>query len=158
GDLDAALRHLPEEIDAEMASSFHVVNSFHRFCLLRAQALARYGDVDGADRALNTARTHRHPAYVYVRSTELLTQAWLAAVRSRPTEARGLAREAAEFARGHDQFAREVWCLQTAVQFDDTDAADRLAELATRVEGPRAAVAARYAAALSADDAGELDR
>jgi DNA-binding NarL/FixJ family response regulator len=158
GDLDAALRHLPYEVDAEMASSFHVVNSFHRFHLLRAQALARCGDADAADRALQTARAHRHPAYVYVTSTELLAEAWLAAVRSRSTEARRLARQAADFARDHDQLAREVWCLQTAVQFDDTDAAERLAELAACVEGPRAAVAARYAAALSADDAGQLER
>jgi DNA-binding CsgD family transcriptional regulator len=158
GDLEGALRHLPEEVDAEMASSFHVVNSFHRFHLLRAQALARSGDADGADRALGTARAHRHPAYVYITSTQLLTEAWLAAVRSRPTEARRLAREAADFARDHDQLAREVWCLQAAVQFDDTDLAERLAQLAARVEGPRAAVAARYAAALNADNAGELDR
>ncbi|OBF45923.1 hypothetical protein A5787_00850 [Mycobacterium sp. 852002-50816_SCH5313054-b] len=157
GDLDAALRHLPEEIDAEMANSFHVVNSFHRFHLLRAQALARSGDADGADRALRKAQEHRHPAYVYVTSTQLLAEAWLAAVRSRATEARRLAREAAEFACEHDQFAREVCCLQTAAQFDDAGAAARLAELATRVDGPRAAVAARYAAAVSADDAGELD-
>lgn len=51
-----------------------------------------------------------------------------------------------------------MWCLQTAVQFDDTEAAGRLAELAARGEGPRAAVAARYAAAWSTDDANELDR
>lgn len=157
GDLDAALRDLPEEIDAEMARSFHVVNSFHRFHVLRAQALARCGDADAADRALKTARAHRHPAYVYVTSTELLAEAWLAAVRSRSTEARRLARQAADFARDHDQLAREVWCLQTAVQFDDTDAAGRLADLTTRVEGPRVAIAARYAAALQADNAGELD-
>jgi DNA-binding NarL/FixJ family response regulator len=158
GDLDTALRHLPAEIGAETASSFNVVNSFHRFCLLRAQALARCGDADGAARALAVAIAHRHPAYVYVTSTELLTEAWLAAVRSRPTAARRLARRAAEFAREHDQLAREVWCLQTAVQFDDTDASERLEELAVLVQGPRAAVAARYAAALSADDAGQLDR
>jgi DNA-binding NarL/FixJ family response regulator len=157
GDLAMALRYLPAEIDETVANNFNVVNSFHRFHLLRAQALARAGEVDAASRALNTARAHRHPAYVYTTSTELLTEAWLAAVRSRPTEARRLARQAAEFAREHDQFAREVWCLQTAVQFDDADAAARLAELAERVEGPRVAVAARYAAALSADDAAELD-
>lgn len=157
GDLNSASHQLLAELDAEMANSFHVVNSFHRFQLLRAQALARCGDIDAADRALDTARAHRHPAYVYVTSTELLTEAWLAAVRSRSTEARRLAREAARFARDHDQRAREVWCLQTAVQFDDADAAERLAELATLVEGPRAAVAARYGAALSADDAGGLD-
>ncbi len=158
GDLDAALRHLPHEVDPEMANSFHVVNSFHRFHLLRAQALARSGDAGAAADALNTARAHRHPAYVYVTSTELLSEAWLTAVRSRSTEARRLARQAAEFARDHDQLAREVLCLQTAVQFDDTDAAERLAELATRVQGPRAAVAARYAAAVQADDAAELDQ
>ncbi len=154
GDLGAALRHLPEDV---MANSFHVANSFHRFHLLRAQALARAGDGDAAERALHKAEEHRHPAYVYVTSTQLLAEAWLAAVRSRATEARRLAREAAEFAREHDQLAREVWCLQTAVQFDDTDAAARLAELTALVQGPRAAVAARYAAAVSADDAGELD-
>ncbi|GLE52653.1 hypothetical protein ATCCBAA256_22180, partial [Mycobacterium montefiorense] len=156
GDLSAALRHLPDKVEAEMTNSFHVVNSFYRFHLLRAQALARSGDSAGAERALHTARTHRHPAYVYLTSTELLTEAWLAASQQRLTEARQLARKAAEFARSHDQLAREVWCLQTAVQFDDTDGAERLTELSTLVEGPRVAVAARYAAALAADDAGEL--
>lgn len=157
GDLEAALQHLPEEIDPEMANSFHVVNSFHRFQLLRAQALARSGDTEAAELALHLAREHRHPAYEFVTSTELLTEAWLAAVRSRPTEARELAHEAAYFARDHDQLAREVWCLQTAVQFDDTGAAERLAELTIRVAGPRVGVAARYAAALSADDGDQLD-
>jgi DNA-binding CsgD family transcriptional regulator len=158
GDLAAALRYLPHTVEAEMANSFHVVNSFYRFHLLRAQALARSGDSAAAERALKTARAQRHPAYVYVTSTDLLTEAWLAASHQRLTEARGLARKAAEFARSHDQFAREVWCLQTAVQFDDTEAAGRLGELAMLVEGPRVAVAARYAAALAADDADELDR
>ena len=157
GDLVTALQHLPDGASVDSANSFHVANSFHRFHLLRAQALARRGDVEAADRVLKTAGAHRHPAYVFVTSTELITEAWLAAAQMRVTEARRLAREAAAFARDHDQFAREVWCLQTAVQFDDTTAAERLVELALRVEGPRAAIAARYAAALSADDARELD-
>ncbi|WP_156690444.1 helix-turn-helix transcriptional regulator [Mycobacterium sp. Marseille-P9652] len=158
GDLGAALELLPENIGDDMTNNFNVVNSFHRFHLMRAQALARSGDADGAERAMKTARMYQHPAYIYVATIDMLTEAWLAAVRSRYSEARHLARRAADFARDHDQFAREVCCLQTAVQFDDTDAADRLAELATHVQGPRAAVAARYAAALSADNAGELDR
>jgi DNA-binding NarL/FixJ family response regulator len=157
GDLNGALRYLPEDDDPELANNFHVVNSFHRFQLLRAQALARLGDTEGAERALDTARVHRHPAYVFVTPTELLTEAWLAAARQRPTEARLLARRAAEFARQHDQLAREVWCLQTAAQFDDTEAAERLAELASRVEGPRVEVAVRYAVAVSTDAADELD-
>src|SRR5262249_30196077 len=140
GDLEAALRLLPQGLDVEgdalVANSFHAANSFHRFLLLRAQALARTGDVDAAQRALEAARAHQHPAYVFVTSTELLTEAWLAAARVRLSEARRLAREAAEFARAHKQFAREVCCLQTAVQFDDVDAAERLAELTTLVDGP----------------------
>lgn len=159
GDLAAALRLLPEALDdSEVANNFHAANSFHRFHLLRAQALALSGDVDAAQRALETARAQRHPAYEFVRSTEVLTEAWLAACRARLSEARRLARAAAALAREHSQFAREVWCLQTAVQFDDVDAGARLAELATIVDGPRAAVAARYARAVSADDAVELDQ
>lgn len=158
GDLNAALRHLPDSADTEASSSFHVANSFHRFHLLRAQALARSGDTAAADTALKTARAQRHPAYIFVTPTEVLTEAWLAAAHMRTTEARQLALNAAEFARDHEQFAREVCCLQTAVQFDDITAAGRLAELATHVDGPRVAVAARYAAALSSDNAGELDQ
>jgi DNA-binding CsgD family transcriptional regulator len=82
----------------------------------------------------------------------------VAASRQRLTEARRLARRAAGFAREHDQLAREVWCLQAAAQFDDPEVAARLAELATVVGGPRVAVAARYSAALSADDAAGLDQ
>jgi DNA-binding CsgD family transcriptional regulator len=158
GNLVATLRHLPESVAPELANDFHVVNSFHRFHLLRAQALARSGDVDSAERALDTARAHAHPAYAFVTPTELLTEAWLAAIRQRPTEARLLARRAAEFARTHEQFAREVWCLQTAAQFDDTEVAARLAELATQVEGPRAGIAARYATAVGHDAADDLER
>lgn len=161
GNLDGALRHLPAQLvsddpDLAVSNSYWVASSFYRFHLLRAQALARSGAVDAATDALETARAHRHPSYVYVESTEPLTEAWVAAARQQLLEARRLARTAAEKAREHDQRAREVWCLQTAAQFDDTHAAVRLAELATFVKGPRVAVAARYAAAVSADDAGGL--
>ena len=64
---------------------------------------------------------------------------------------------AAQFARTHGQPAREVPCLQTAVQFGDTKGTGRLAELATRVEGPRASLSARYARALATPDATGLD-
>ncbi|MGH3967251.1 MAG: helix-turn-helix transcriptional regulator, partial [Mycobacterium sp.] len=64
--------------------------------------------------------------------------------------------QAAEFARGHGQPAREVMCLQAAAQLGDTAVAERLAELAGLVEGPRAAVAARYARAVADDDTAGL--
>lgn len=160
GDLAAALRHLPAASASNSAdrNGFHLAYSAHRHYLRRAQVLARRGDPDGADRALVTAREHRHPAYVNIATFDTLTEAWVAASRHRVSEARRLARSAAEFARVNDQTAREVWALQTAAQFGDADGAGRLAELATVVEGPRVAVAARYAAALGCDDAAGLDR
>jgi DNA-binding CsgD family transcriptional regulator len=156
GDLPAALRYLPAEGVAEDAD-FVLVNSFFRFHLLRSQALARSGDIAAAEAALRAAEADRHPAYVLVELNVLLAKACLAAARQRPSEARDFARRAADFARDHGQLAREVLCLQTAAQFEDTTVADRLAELAGVVEGPRAPVAARYAQAVSADDAFQLD-
>jgi DNA-binding CsgD family transcriptional regulator len=47
-------------------------------------------------------------------------------------------------------------CLQTATQFGDGSHAARLRELSNIVEGPRAGLAARFAAALSDGDAAEL--
>jgi DNA-binding CsgD family transcriptional regulator len=46
--------------------------------------------------------------------------------------------------------------LQTAVQFGDRSCAARLRELAAIAEGPRASLAARFAAALEAGDGAEL--
>lgn len=155
GDLAAALRLLPAESAAKDAD-FVLVNSFYRFHLLRTQALARLGDVTAAEEAFRVAEADRHPAYVLVELNALLAKAWLAAARQRLSDARQFATEAAAFTREHGQLAREVLCLQTLVQFDDTSVAARLAELAGVVEGPRAPLAARYARALEADDAMQL--
>ncbi|WP_264042476.1 helix-turn-helix transcriptional regulator [Mycolicibacterium hodleri] len=159
GDLRAALEHLPANPDPSswIGRGFHAANSFPRFALLRAQALARVGEADAAALALETARASRPPAYHYYDSADLIAEAWIAASRTRFGEARALALAAADFARDHHQMAREVWCLQAAVQLDDTTAADRLAMLAERVGTERAAVAARHGTALSGDDAHGLD-
>jgi DNA-binding NarL/FixJ family response regulator len=50
----------------------------------------------------------------------------------------------------------EVVALHTAVCFGDRTVADRLAQLATQVDGPRADAAAAHAAALAADDGAAL--
>jgi DNA-binding CsgD family transcriptional regulator len=152
GDLVAALRHLPAS-DAAVEADFVLSNSFHRFQLMRVQALARSGDPETAAKALRNARKYRHPAYEYIKPYELLTEAWVAAAQCRISDARRLAAEAAETARAHDQLAREVLCLQTATQFGDDTTAARLDELSAMVEGPRAVVAARYARAVGAGDA-----
>jgi hypothetical protein len=147
GDLQAARRHLSAQ-PADADANFVLANSYYRFQLLLAQTLARMGDLDGAEAAFRSAREHRRPAYVYVESNALLAEAWIAAGHLLMDEARRTAWAGAQFARDHGQFARELLCLQTAVQFGDTTAGDRLAELADIVEGPRAGLAARYARAV----------
>ncbi|HVE96629.1 MAG TPA: helix-turn-helix transcriptional regulator [Pseudonocardiaceae bacterium] len=50
----------------------------------------------------------------------------------------------------------EVLALHTAVCFGDRTVADRLTELASQVDGPRAPAAAAHAAALATDDGAAL--
>lgn len=156
GDLPGCLRFLRSAIES-FGGYGEVSGMLYRFRILQTEALARSGAVDAALESLETTRGSRHPAYRYVESGYLLAEAWLHAVRGRATDAREIALRAAQFAKTHSQFAREVWCLQTAVQFGDSGAADRLQELSTQVEGPRAPLAARYAKALATDDAAGLD-
>jgi ATP/maltotriose-dependent transcriptional regulator MalT len=112
--------------------------------------------VDSGLEALSRMERDRHPAHTYREPDSLLATAWLAAARGRTSEARTIAARAAEFARTHGQHAREVLCLQAAVQFDDTHHASRLAELATLVKGPRADLAARWAIAAANHDGDAL--
>lgn len=151
GDLATALRCLGSAATG-IGSYGEISGIFYRFNILHTEALARSGQVDAAVTALEGTGGSRHPAYTYVESGYLLATAWVTAVRGRTGEARQIASRAAEFARSHGQLAREVMCLQTAAQLGDTSVADRLAELAVLVEGPRAAVAARYARALAESD------
>jgi DNA-binding CsgD family transcriptional regulator/tetratricopeptide (TPR) repeat protein len=126
----------------------------YNFGIDYAEALARSGDIDAADEALADMRRNRHPAHAYRESDSLLAAAWLLSARGRTSEARALARKAADFARGKGQHAREVMCLQVAVQFGDEHTAARLAGLTELVDGPRAGLIARWAAALC-DHGGE---
>ena len=116
------------------------------------EALARAGQAEAALEALEQMRRSRHPAYEFLEPNRLLAEAWVAAARGRLTEAVAAAREGAEFARRHGQLAREALCWQTAIQFGDRGNGARLADIAARVEGPRAELAARWAVALGAKD------
>ncbi|AMO59996.1 ATP-dependent transcriptional regulator [Mycolicibacterium phlei] len=156
GDLLAAVQHLGVALSG-FGGYGELSGLIYRFRIAHAEALARSGDVDGATAALAAAHACRHPAYRYVEPELLRAQAWLHAAHGHLTEARECACAAADFAREHGQWAREVVSLQTAVQLGEAGAAGRLAELAARVEGPRAPLAARYARAVAADDAAELD-
>jgi DNA-binding NarL/FixJ family response regulator len=94
----------------------------------------------------------QHPGFEHVKPELQLGLAWVAAAEGSVTEATVLAHQAAELAAAQDQSAVEVVALHTAVCFGDRTVADRLAKLATQVDGPRAPAAAAHAAALAADD------
>jgi DNA-binding CsgD family transcriptional regulator len=78
----------------------------------------------------------RHPAYVFLETEVRLAQAWVAAAEGSVSEALALARQAAEVTASQHQPAVEVFALHTAVCFGDRTVADRLAQLATQVDGP----------------------
>ena len=156
GDLTAAQRHLDSARES-FGDYGEVAGLFYRFRILLTEVLARSGDIDAAVAALAATRGSRHPAYGYVESGYLMASAWVSAAQGRTAEAREITSRAIEFAQTHGQLAREVLCLQTAVQLGDARGAGRLAELADQVEGPRAPLSARYAKTLADDDAAGLD-
>jgi DNA-binding CsgD family transcriptional regulator len=120
-------------------------------------ALAMRGLGDDAAAALAALEQHRHPSWLYLDYEYGIAKAWVAACQGAVTEAIKIAGSAAETARANGQFAAEVVCLQTATQFGDTGCASRLHELETIVQGPRAGIAARFAAALHVGDAAEVE-
>jgi DNA-binding CsgD family transcriptional regulator len=153
GDINTATEYLGSAVadftEREDGGSYH-------FGIYQARALASKGDLAAADEALAQIQRNRHPAHAYLESARLLAAAWVTAARGRTSQARDLAREAAEFARAHGQHAREVMCLQAAIQFGDQHTAARLAELAELVDAPRAGLVARWSAALAVRDGDAL--
>ena len=127
----------------------------YRYHIPYATALAMRGATDEAAAVLAALDDIRRPFRMldYERS---LARAWLAAGQGALTEAITTMLAAAETAAAKGQFAAEVVCLQTAVQFGDYSCASRLSELESMVEGPRANLAARFATALSNSDGPEL--
>jgi DNA-binding NarL/FixJ family response regulator len=156
GDLVAAVRCL-SAASKGLGDQSDISGVAYRFSIMRTEALARSGQIETAASAMEVMRQLRHPSFPYVEPGYLLAAAWVSAAQGRIAEAREIASRAIEFARTHRQLAREVLSLQTAVQFGDVRGAGRLAELANQVQGPRAALSARYALALANDDAEGLD-
>lgn len=128
----------------------------YRFSIVTVEVLAHLGDLPAATTELSTMMRLKHPSFDYLEPDRLIATAWLAAARGAVTPAIAAARTAAAYARDHDQFAREVLCLQTAAQFGDKRSAARLVELQDVVDGPRVAAAAILAAGVADHDADKL--
>jgi DNA-binding CsgD family transcriptional regulator len=146
---------LLEHAAVALSASGHATGLGYRYHVPHATALAMRGSTGEAATvlaALDELR-RRFRSLDYERS---LAQAWVAAGQGAVREAIAVLLSAAERAAANGQFAAEVVCLQTAVQFGDHSSAPRLRELEAIVEGPRVGLAARFAAALRDGDAVEL--
>jgi DNA-binding CsgD family transcriptional regulator len=155
GDLTSAQQQLRAAI-AECQPRHGKTGVLYLFWLAYTEALARAGKAGAASEALQKAEQHRHPSYVFVEPNRLVATGWVAASRGQISEAIALAGRAADFACAHGQFAREVMALQSALQFGDHSRAERIVELTSLVEGPRAPLAARWATALAHGDGNAL--
>ena len=153
GNLDSACSLLEQAADGLSVS--HAIGWGYRYRIPHVTALAIRGLTDNAVAALAALDKvqRKYRSLDYERS---LAQAWVAASEGAVSEAIAVLLSAAERARATGRFAAEVLCLQTATQFGDRTGAPRLRELESIVEGPRAALAARFAAALCDSDAAEL--
>lgn len=120
-------------------------------------ALGMRGEPAPALRALVEMTAEHHPTCVFLAPDVLLARSWVVAAEGGVSEAACLARQAAEVAASQGQPTVEVLALHTAVRFGDRAVADRLARLATEVDGPGARVAAAHARALAADDGPGLE-
>jgi len=154
GRLDEACTLLGTSAPA-LSASGNQMGWGYRYHIPYAIALAMRGATDEAAAVLAALEKTRRPfrSLDYERS---LARAWLAAGRGAVTEAIATLLSAAETAAAKGQFAAEVLCLQTATQLGDHSAVSRLNELASIVEGQRAPLVARFAAALASTDGAEL--
>jgi DNA-binding NarL/FixJ family response regulator len=114
------------------------------------------GDATSARQAFDDMAAGWNPSFVFLEPEVLLAQAWATAAEGLTSQAVARSHHAAELANTQNQPAVEVFALHTAVCFGDRTVADRLAQLATQVNGPRAPAAAAHAAALAADDGAAL--
>ncbi|HTY29517.1 MAG TPA: AAA family ATPase, partial [Mycobacterium sp.] len=153
GRLDVAEQLLDQSVTG--LSTSHSLGWGYRYSIPLASATAMHGSAARARTALGALDRANRP-FRSLDYEHSLARAWASAAEGAVSEAITMVRSAAERASAKGQFAAEVTCLQTAVQFGDRSCTARLAELESMVEGPRAGLAARFASALSDGDAVEL--
>lgn len=157
GRLDAACSLLEPVAETFAATGDAAGGTWYKCLIPYTTALAMRGATDSAGAALQMLEQQRHPSWRCVDHERALASAWVAAAAGAVSDAVRAALSAAEIARERGQFGAEVVCLQTATQFGDKSIGARLGDLSATVEGPRASLAARFAAALHDGDADELN-
>ncbi|ANI37874.1 LuxR C-terminal-related transcriptional regulator [Mycolicibacterium vaccae] len=156
GCLDRASELLTSAV--ERVTAWNPATGFeYRYRILLTTALAMRGSAAPAAAALESLNGATHPSWQYLDYSRAIAQSWVECCHGAVSEAVRTVRAAADIASRRGQYAAEVLCLQTALQFGDTSPAARLGELCLLVEGPRAGLAARFAAALGGGDGPELE-
>ncbi|UXA10409.1 LuxR C-terminal-related transcriptional regulator [Mycobacterium sp. SMC-8] len=138
-----------------LSASGHDTGWAYRYRIPYVTALAASGEIAEAAALLELLQSQHRPFRSLSKETAT-ARAWVAAGQGAVSEAIDILLRAAQSAAADELFAAEVECRQLATQFGDRSCGPRLSELTTIVEGPRVRVAARFAAALEAADAGEL--
>ncbi|MGV9825605.1 LuxR C-terminal-related transcriptional regulator [Gordonia sp. NPDC003429] len=125
--------------------------------LILVRAYAALNEADEAERVLREADEHTGQQVAIHEPQRVIARAWLAAAQGSQRDAIAHAREASRIARESGQFALEAEALHHATRFGDTSTADRLGELAPRLQGVAGRLFARHAAAVDASDPDALD-
>jgi DNA-binding NarL/FixJ family response regulator len=148
GELLVAQRWLHEAI-ASGAESTVGMGSLVGVWLARALAMA--GARDEAVAAL--AGVPEFSEFPLWEAERILTAAWVHAVSGVVSKATVAARDSARVLAAQGRWGAEVLALQYATQFGDRTTAERLAELASIVQGPRVIAASAHARAVRDCDA-----
>jgi DNA-binding CsgD family transcriptional regulator len=153
GDIQDACLLLQQAAHGLTAS--HAGGWGYRYRVAHATALAVRGSSEEAAAALDGLEGVQR-AFRQLDFERGLARAWVAASQGAISEGIAIVLAVADKARTAGRFAEEVMCLQTATQFGYQSGAARLCELESIVEGPRAGLAARFAAALHDGGGAEL--
>ena len=153
GDLRSACALLQDSVTLLCAK--HSLGWGYRYLIPRIEALAVRGSLSEATADLALLE-HMPRPFRQLDHEQSRARAWVAAAEGAVNEGINLLLSAARRASAKGQFAAEVLCLQTAIQFGYRGAASRLQELETRVDGPRVQLVARFAEALRDMDVGAL--
>ncbi|OBG15884.1 hypothetical protein A5765_08180 [Mycolicibacterium celeriflavum] len=152
GDLVSAQRWLRESLARVAKLPDLAVSVCELSGLWLTTTLAMSGDRVAAQDAYDKTLKTFDGDIVLWQSEARLAQAWLQTVNGSASLATAFAIDAARAARKCGRPAHEVVCLQAATQFGGTGTVDRLHELSSTVQGPRADAAYAHARALRKAD------
>lgn len=121
-------------------------------CFALAEAHAKLGEGEAAEKAIAEARSSVPADYLYMHTALSISTGWSLIANGCVSEAIAGVRTAAGQARQRDQPTHEVACLQVAAQWGDSSAAVRARELADQLALPLTEAVARHAQSLAAGD------